>query len=223
MRKTDRSGPRRSGTRERILDVACELLNERGMERVTTRLIADTSGINEGNLYYYFRTKEALCLALFMRLEAQALQLVAAPPGAGSALAPYAVMLRQWFLLTWSYRFLFRDMAGLGMTAPTLRRHLRRLSARLQRETHSILRGMRSAGLLVIDDRALERLLANLWIVGSYWMNYLVLQHGLRVIRPEHLAWGLQQLRALYEPYLSEAARQQLAEFLVHEPPLLPA
>jgi AcrR family transcriptional regulator len=222
MRKTDRSAARGSATRERILDVACRLLNERGIERVTTRLIADTAGINEGNLYYYFRTKEALCLALLTRLEAQALQLVAAPPRAEPALVPYGAMLREWFLLTWSYRFLFRDMAALGTTAPTLRRRLRRFSARLQHKTQTLLQGMRSAGLLVIDDAALQRLLANLWIVGSYWMNYLVLQHGLRVIKPEHLIWGLQQTRALYEPYLSEGARRQLAEFLLREPPLLP-
>lgn len=221
MRKTDRA-PRRSGTKERILDVACELLNERGIEGVTTRLIADAAGINEGNLYYHFRTKEALCLALFTRLEAKALELVAGPPPAGAALAPYALMLREWFLLTWSYRFLFRDMATLGTVAPLLRRRVRTLSARLQHKTQSILQVMRSAGLLIIDDEALERLLANIWIVGGYWMNYLVLQHGLKTIRPEHLAWGLHQLRALYQPYLSAEASQQLAALLVHEPPLLP-
>lgn len=213
---------RRSGTRERILDVALNLLNAHGLERVTTRLLADSASINEGNLYYYFRTKDALCLALFARLEEEALHLLNVPTEQGASLKPYTLMLRNWFLLSWSYRFLFRDIGAFGAGSPVLRRRVRRLSFRLRTEVKHILDDLRSYGLVILHAEAQEHLLANLWIVGSYWMSYLVLYQGVRTIRPEHLAWGMGQLRSLYEPYLTEVGRKQLAVLLAQETPLMP-
>lgn len=67
----------RSSTRDRILDSALDLFNGRGPDRVTTAEIAEAVKINEGNLYYHFRTKESLVLALFARFEADAVALVA--------------------------------------------------------------------------------------------------------------------------------------------------
>ena len=216
------SSPRRSGTRERILDVALNLLNARGLERVTTRLIADSANINEGNLYYYFRTKEALCLALFARLEEDALRLLSASAPPGSCLRPYATMLRDWFLLNWSYRFLFRDIGAFGTGSPALRRRVRRLSFRLRTDMERILDDLRGHGLIILPDEAQAHLLANLWIVGSYWMSYLILHQGVRTIRPAHLAWGLAQLRSLYEPYLTRAGQEQVTTLLAEELALLP-
>ena len=79
--------PGRSLTREKILDVTLGLFNERGPDRVTTAEIAGDVKINEGNLYYHFRTKESLVLALFARFENDALALVATVDGADEAAA----------------------------------------------------------------------------------------------------------------------------------------
>jgi AcrR family transcriptional regulator len=69
-----RSAPRRSrsagSTRDRLIAVSLALFNERGPDRVTTAQIAEAAGVNEGNLYYYFKTKQALILAIFDRFEA---------------------------------------------------------------------------------------------------------------------------------------------------------
>jgi AcrR family transcriptional regulator len=60
----------RTKTRDRVLAVALNLFNERGVNAVTTAEIADAAGINEGNLYYYFQRKEQLAEALFEFLSA---------------------------------------------------------------------------------------------------------------------------------------------------------
>lgn len=211
MNKTPSRSPR-GGTRERVLDLACALFNDRGVEQVTTRLIAETAGINEGNLYYHFRTKEALYLALFARFEDAALALFApdAAPGADPAALPVE-RLRRWFLLTWSFRFLFRDAVALSAAAPLLRRRLRRLSRRLQTETRATIAAMEAAGLLALPGEEMrEKLLANLWIVSAYWISYLVLHLGLRRVTPAHLRWGYEQVRSLLAPYLTEAAQARI-------------
>ncbi|MCQ8242263.1 TetR/AcrR family transcriptional regulator [Rhizosaccharibacter radicis] len=203
---TTRGRRPRTGTRERVLDIACALLNENGSERVTTRSVADAAGINEGNLYYHFRTKEALVLALFERFEGDASALLGG--GVPDATDPslYQNRLRDWFVLTWRYRFLFRDGMILRALAPALAPRLRRLSGRLQDETRLVLAAMQEGGLLRIAPAELDQLLANLWIVSSYWISYLVTLRGVRRISPRHLGWGFAQVQALYRPFLTPVA-----------------
>jgi AcrR family transcriptional regulator len=54
-------------TRQRILKAALELFRKKGLERTTTRAIAAKSGIAEGTLFNYFKTKEDLALYFFQR------------------------------------------------------------------------------------------------------------------------------------------------------------
>jgi AcrR family transcriptional regulator len=58
-------------TYERILDVATRLLNEVGIERISTNLIAAEAGIKVPTLYRYFPNKYAVLMALGDRLMAR--------------------------------------------------------------------------------------------------------------------------------------------------------
>ncbi|MDZ3830616.1 MAG: TetR/AcrR family transcriptional regulator [Sphingopyxis sp.] len=59
---------RAAATRERLLDVAGELLAEEGMERISTNLVAARAGLTPPALYRYFADKYALLEALGERL-----------------------------------------------------------------------------------------------------------------------------------------------------------
>lgn len=51
---------RPGGGRERILDVACELISSHGMEEVRVARIAQTAGVSTALVHYHFTTREAL-------------------------------------------------------------------------------------------------------------------------------------------------------------------
>lgn len=55
-------------TRQRILDVALDLFIAEGFERASLRQIAERVGLTKAALYYYFESKDALLMALHMRL-----------------------------------------------------------------------------------------------------------------------------------------------------------
>lgn len=201
----------RSSTRNRILDAALDLFNGRGPDRVTTADIAAAVKINEGNLYYHFRTKEALVLALFSRFEADALALVATVEVADEGAAEtYAGFLRQWFSLVWNYRFLFRDLVGLVALAPGLVEPVRTISAAMRLAVGDIIGRMQTAGLVTIPETERDAVLTNLWIVSTYWAAYLTLQEGVSEFGPQQLEWGLQQVSSLFRPYLSAEATASL-------------
>ena len=62
-------------TRERILDSALKLFREKGFDETTMRDIAAEAGVATGAAYYYFRSKEELVMAFYVRTadEARAL------------------------------------------------------------------------------------------------------------------------------------------------------
>jgi AcrR family transcriptional regulator len=54
--------------RRRLIESAARLTHEHGFNRTSLADVAEASGVALGNVYYYFRTKEALGAALVERL-----------------------------------------------------------------------------------------------------------------------------------------------------------
>jgi AcrR family transcriptional regulator len=55
-------------TRALILETALDLFRQRGYEQTTMRAIAEQAGVSLGNAYYYFKSKEHLIQAFYIRL-----------------------------------------------------------------------------------------------------------------------------------------------------------
>lgn len=208
-----KSVKKRTPTRDRILVAALSLFNDKGPGRVTTAEIAGMVGINEGNLYYHFRTKESLITGLFSNFEATAAGFVAQAHSAPAAdPASYPGFLRQWFSLVWAYRFLFRDLIDLLAVAPSLADEIQNVSTLMGYALDEILKRMETEALINVPAEDRAPLLANVWIVATYWAVYLNLQQRVTDLNEEHLAWGINQVSALFRPYLSPTARQAFEE-----------
>ncbi len=59
-------------TRERIVDAALELFRQKGFDETTMRDIAAAANVATGAAYYYFRSKEELVMAFYMRTALEA-------------------------------------------------------------------------------------------------------------------------------------------------------
>ena len=64
--------PKAEETRDRILDAALRLFRERGFEQTTMREVAAEAGVATGAAYYYYRSKEDLVMAFYLRTDAEA-------------------------------------------------------------------------------------------------------------------------------------------------------
>ena len=65
-------------TRERILDAALQLFRERGFDETTMRDIAAEAGVATGAAYYYFRSKEEMVMAFYVRTAEEARAIIPA-------------------------------------------------------------------------------------------------------------------------------------------------
>jgi AcrR family transcriptional regulator len=59
-----------ASTRERILDISLELFASQGYEKTSLREIAEKLGFSKAAIYYHFESKEAILMALHMRIHA---------------------------------------------------------------------------------------------------------------------------------------------------------
>jgi AcrR family transcriptional regulator len=60
-----RRGRPPTGGREQILAAAYELLDEKGIAKMTTREIAKRAGVSEGSIFYHFKDRTGLLRAVF--------------------------------------------------------------------------------------------------------------------------------------------------------------
>lgn len=193
-------------TPDRILDAALALFNEQGAARVTTADIAAAAMMREGNLHYHFRKKEHLIEALFARFQAEELataEQTIANPADASAYMQYS---QGWFELMWKFRCFYRDATTLFTQAPQLRPLFATTQIRARAAVTSVLTLAAQHGLMRATPEQIDRLVTNVWIVSSYWMDFYAANKAAnnpaKPIARSDLAWGFAQIAALYEPYM---------------------
>jgi AcrR family transcriptional regulator len=203
----------RSTTRQRILDASRRLFNEKGYAGTTLAEIAAAVGIAEGNLWYHFRTKRDLVIALEKRLRQMARAHRATYPR-GPVADDYVECVLFSMHLAWDNRFLLRDHMQFTKGRDALRRDPD-MAADLEM-LHELLLRMKKEGMLRRDLRVdLEVLARSLWIVSRYWMDHLQELEGLDEIGRADQERGFQHHFAVLLPYLTAPARRCIESAVV--------
>jgi AcrR family transcriptional regulator len=189
-------------TRVRVLRACRQLFNERGPTNATTAEIAAFVGINEGNLYYYFKRKEQILVTLFDEFEEAMEQAATKGLEAPADPARYSGYITGWFQLMWEYRFFYRDGGELFRMAPSLRARVKVLTDRGQQNVRRVLMDMAAHGMLRANAQQIDQLVINSWIVATYWIEYLRSREGVTEITVAEVEWGFSQVKSLFAPYL---------------------
>jgi len=168
-------------TRDRILDVALELFNERGSSAVTTNHVAARAGISPGNLYYWFSDKDEIVRELYARYVAAYERVWAAgnsdasDQGDSRDLTPDEVLARlaDGAAIARQYSFLARDLLGLLHGDPMLTAQYRGVRERRITAFTDLAHSWRARGLLgPVDDETVDDLVQALWIIAETWLAF---------------------------------------------------
>ena len=193
-------------TRERILGVALTLFNERGAPQVTTNHIADAAGISPGNLYYHFRHKEDIVMALFGRYQDAVAEVAGDGAGYEQAVDDLWLLVHLSFEVIQDYQFIHRDLSDLCWAYPALRRRfLRGLDAGVSRLS-DYCRALAAAGSLDATPAEAHALATTVALVTTYWLNLRSLRRqvgaGQALIDDDSVSQGVFQVMSLITPYL---------------------
>ena len=200
------TGGRAGATRQRVLEATLGLFNERGFG-VTVAEIAAACGMREGNLHYHFRKKELLIATLFERFQEEELAVAEAELGDAAAAESYAEYQLGWFALMWRYRCFYRDAFNLQHRLPGLKGRFMEVQARASAAVARVMALATEHGFLAIPAGRIRGFVTNVWIVSSYWMDYLRTSTASAGLTEQQMQWGFGQVMALFEPYLTPAGR----------------
>jgi AcrR family transcriptional regulator len=200
-------------TRDRILAAALELFNQQGERKVTTNHISAHLGMSPGTLYYHFKNKQEIIYELFLSYEKRVDTNLELPSDRKLTVEDKLNYLQKVFQGLWEYRFIHRDMEHLLLVEERLHSRYRDFFRRCQKNTEGIYQGLRNANIIVLDDRDLEGLALNTWIVVTSWFSFLqcnLLADKYESITLEMLKGGIYQVFQLERPYLSDEYRERV-------------
>ncbi|MBU4176798.1 MAG: TetR/AcrR family transcriptional regulator [Proteobacteria bacterium] len=200
-------------TRDKIIETTLQLFNEQGTKGVTTNHIAAAIGISPGNLYYHFRNKEDIIRAIFEQMDAYGLEqyqmiLDRFQPGTLETMEQTFVMIQAY---NWRYRFFKRELTSLILNDQLLKNrflktHHTMLAVIRQSNDYSVATGT----LKPMPEKEMALFTEEIWLVTLFWLNYL--EVGGEEINDETLRRGIDLLRNLIRPQLTETALAELAK-----------
>lgn len=203
-------------TRDRILETALRLFNEKGERNVSTNHICAEQGISPGNLYYHFRNKSEMVFALFESYSKRFELVLSTPDDRSLTYEDKVRYFESIFEAMWEYRFLHRDMEHLLAESPRFCEAYRAFAHKAVSDGRRILQGLTDAGMLVASKEQLDELIVNIWVIITAWSGFLqaVALPGQRngALNRGRLRRGIYQIICLEEPFLSPDVRKRVPE-----------
>lgn len=207
-------------TRNRILESALRLFNERGAGEATTNHIAAEAGISPGNLYYHFKNREEIIRALFQQMvniSDSVWSSIENPKG--SAFQSIADIIELVISFFRDYTFFMRDFHVIMQKDPGLAGSFREMVERRTEVARRFFDQMIASGdMEPTDESHMDIHFHNLWIVASYWYPYASLMG--RADGEKVVSTGIVQTMYCLRPLLTRKGRKRLDEVLRKYTPL---
>lgn len=154
-------------TKQRILTASIKLFNEDGLKNITTNHIAKELGISPGNLYYHFKNKEEIIMAIYDEMivymnNAWALEIDSI------AIVNYLKKLSH---LYYEYRFFQYELVEILRKNEKLRKKYNANKEKRIKEIKLVFYKLKELGLINCRDNFIENLVELLWILSEFWMT----------------------------------------------------
>ena len=194
-------------TKDRILDAALLLFNERGTDTVTTNHIAEALAMSPGNLYYHYRNKAEIVRALFGRIQAAWATNYAIPPASMPSIGMMERMVAGNFAIQARYRFFFRDLTLLLNADSELAAAYRANREQGLANTRYLIELFVTAGVLnpLSDESAIDDLAQLLWMVGDFWLVFK--DSGGAAFATADMDQGVRLFRRLLTPHIKDISK----------------
>lgn len=201
-----------SNRKEEILETAAKLFNEKGCMNTSTRHIADDLNISVGNLYYYYKNKEEIIIAIYEKYM--------------GSISSYLTSIKDQMDMPFDYHALFSSQMEFEKKCPFLRLEISNLYKTYPKVKETIekrviekafelkslfLHQIRYGYMINLDENELNFICSNTWVIGSQWELYWIFTkiederlrklHGilnlLYLLKPYHTKKGLEKSNLL--------------------------
>ena len=176
---------------------------------MSAKTIAARMKISDGNLRYYFRTKEDILYALYLDLVEQLNQAFDQHQRNPATLSSMYQALLYTFDQFVAYRFLLLDFTEIMRQYASIRNHYQALYQLRQQQFEQVIKDLKLSGTLRNDvsKQQYANLAAHFNIVSDFWLTHA------EILYPKdatsHLAHFAQVTFSLMVPYLTKEGRKE--------------
>lgn len=164
-------------TKEKILDKALEMFNERGIEYVGVRELAALLAIRVSNVSYYFPTKDDLVNALSLQLGQLNAKVMKDDPQV--TLLAFLQMLQQVFQHQVQYRCLLLSVVHIMAQNKVIAQRYGQVHAQRSEVIRANLASLGQSGYLSLSgEDDLDYLVSTITLIARFWISEAVLSFG---------------------------------------------
>jgi AcrR family transcriptional regulator len=198
-------------TQLRIVESAVRLFNEFGTASVSTNRIASSCGLSKGNLHYHFRNKREIIQHVYSKIVDEMDAEWRTDPE-HPTLRHMAAMFARQAILSYTYRFFYREMHALLRSDPLLMRRHRENWARRAPVLEAFFLALSNAGILNLCGRRslIRSLVQSTWIISDNWLNSADFLG--REISMESVMSGYELILDIFRPYFASGEHQVINE-----------
>jgi AcrR family transcriptional regulator len=201
-------------TKDKILDKALEMFNERGIEYVGLRELAGVLDMRVGNITYYFPTKDDLVYQLSLELGKKNSGVMV--PLENISLASFLEVQYKVFQHHQQFRCLLLSFVHLmqqnKLIAAAYKETQKTRKETIQSNVNVL---VRSGYLNVKDDTELEFLVTTLALVSRFWISEAAI--SFRNQTSDHqIRYYLNLITTLFMPYSTSKGKKDIRNYLAN-------
>ena len=199
-------------TRDKILDKALEMFNERGIEYVGLRELASVLDMRVSNITYYFPTKDDLVYELSLELSKKNAALIAERESL--TMLAFLQVLHQVFQNHVTFRCLLLSVVHLLQQ----NKHMAAAYKKTQNVRNATLKlnlqALEGGGYLKIQDEAdREFLVSGISLISRFWISEAAVSFR-NLSTEEQIRYYLLLLTKLLMPYSTAKAKKEIRTFI---------
>lgn len=199
-------------TKEKIIRTSIALFNLHGERAITTNHIASNMGISPGNLYYHFKNKEDIIRHIFS-LYSEHLSTHFKPLSIEhEPLEQLTQYLDSLFELMWRYHFFYDNLTDILARDKGLKKDYIEFQSQLFEQVKAVVIGLRSAGVIDIEDYDVDELAHMLKMVVSFWTPYVKARRLTGVLEQKDIYNGIVKVLMLFKPYATQMSSDKIAQ-----------
>lgn len=160
-----------SKTKQKIIAIAVQQFNEKGISNVSQMNIAQAAGISQGNLTYHFKKLPDLMAAIHEQM-VQEMEGIIRPLGL-VGLEYFEEALLYFFQFQEKYRFFFLDTVQIFRMYPNLIQRHNAIIKRRKEEGRALINYYIGGGWLIPEpeERIYDIITQNIWLVNTFWLS----------------------------------------------------
>jgi AcrR family transcriptional regulator len=198
-------------TREKILDRALEMFNERGIEYVGLRELAAVLEMRVSNITYYFPIKDDLVFELSQKLSRKNSEVII--ENKALTMTGFLEMLHRVFENHYEFRGLLRSFAHIMTQNKAVLASYKKIQTNRRATLASNIHVLVSGGYLKVEnDEKLNFLVTALSMLSRYWISEMAV-FGQHLSKEQQINQNLLMITNLFEPYTSAKAKKEMVEF----------